>query len=122
MTWVTTHFALEGMIAYLFIGYALRNKFLHSNGTRALFILTNFFAVIPDFDVEIGLLIGDRMHRGLSHSIFFPLSFVIIGISLYIIKYKLLNLIILLLIQINSLNKKVPQKIKSSTYYPMYSL
>lgn len=80
MTWVTTHFALEGMIAYLFIGYALRNKFLHSNGTRALFILTNFFAVIPDFDVEIGLLLNNRMHRGLSHSIFFPFTLLLIGI------------------------------------------
>lgn len=84
MTWVTTHFALEGMLVYIFIGYALRNKFLHSNGTRALFILTNFFAVIPDFDVEIGLIFNNRMHRGLSHSIFFPFLFVLIGIVLLI--------------------------------------
>ena len=80
MTWFTTHLALEGMIAFVFIGTALRSKFLRSNSTKALFLLTNTFAVIPDLDVYLGILFGNREHRGPSHSIFYPLSFVINGL------------------------------------------
>lgn len=82
MTWITTHLALEGMIAFIFIGTSLRTKFLHSNSTKGLFLLANLFAIIPDFDVYIGILFGNRMHRGPSHSIFFPLTFVVIGLIL----------------------------------------
>ena len=79
MTWFTTHLALEGMIAFIFIGYSLRSKFLKNNSTRALFLLANTFAIIPDFDVYIGILFNNREHRGPTHSIFFPLTFLAIG-------------------------------------------
>ena len=79
MTWFTTHLALEGMIAFIFIGYSLRKKFLTSNATKALFLLANTFAIIPDLDVYVGILFNNREHRGPSHSIFFPLTFVMIG-------------------------------------------
>ena len=92
MTWFTTHFALEGMIAYMFIGYSLRNKFLHSNGTRALFLLANSFAIIPDLDVYLGILFNNRMHRGPSHSIFFPLTFVVIGFVLLLYNKQMTKL------------------------------
>ncbi len=79
MTWFTTHLALEGMIAFIFICYSLRSKFLKNNSTRALFLLANTFAIIPDFDVYIGILFNNREHRGPTHSIFFPLTFLAIG-------------------------------------------
>lgn len=89
MTWFTTHLALEGIIAFIFIGYSLRNKFLTNNTTKALFLLTNIFAVMPDFDVYVGILFNNREHRGPSHSIFFPLTFVLLGfILLYYNKMK----------------------------------
>ena len=84
MTWFTTHLALEGMIAFIFIGYSLRSKFLTNNTTKALFLFANTFAIIPDLDVYLGILFNNREHRGPSHSIFFPLTFVLIGLIILI--------------------------------------
>ena len=94
MTWITTHLALEGMIAFIFIGSSLRSKFLKSNATKWLFLTANVFAILPDFDVFFGILLNNREHRGPSHSIFFPLAFILIGFGFLIfnkIKAKDLN-------------------------------
>ena len=80
MVYFTSNLAIDGLLAYIFIGSSLRKKFLHSNWTKGLFLLANVFAIVPDFDVFIGEIFGLKNHRGLSHSIFFPLVFIIIGL------------------------------------------
>lgn len=85
MVYFTTNLAVDGLLAYIFIGSSLRDKFLHSNWTKALFLFANFFAIISDFDVFVGVLLGIKDHRGQSHSIIFPLVFIIIGLILLLV-------------------------------------
>ena len=87
MVYFTSNLAIDGLFAFIFIGSSLRNKFLHSNWTKALFLFANLFAIIPDFDVFVGLLLGIKDHRGQSHSIIFPLVFIIIGMILLLFNH-----------------------------------
>ncbi len=80
MVYFTSNLSIDGLLAFILIGSSLRSKFLKSNWTKGLFILANIFAIVPDFDVFIGEIFGIKNHRGLSHSIFFPLVFIIIGL------------------------------------------
>lgn len=82
MVYFTSNLAIDGMLAYILIGSSLRKKFLSNNWTKAIFLLANIFAIVSDFDVFFGLIFGFKNHRGLSHSIFFPFIFIIIGMIL----------------------------------------
>ena len=80
MTWITTHLALEGLILWIIIGKELRSRFLLNTRTKSIFLLANFMAIVPDFDVIFGFLLpGQRIHRGPSHSLTFPLFFLLLG-------------------------------------------
>jgi hypothetical protein len=79
LTWFTSHLALEGLIAFILIGSTLRQKFLTTNATKLLFLSANTMAIVPDLDVYLGILFGNRTHRGPSHSITFPLLFILLG-------------------------------------------
>ncbi|MHA2362750.1 MAG: metal-dependent hydrolase [Candidatus Hodarchaeales archaeon] len=80
MTWFTSHLALEGLVAWVLIGKNLRNRFLDSNKTKILFLVSNLFAIMPDLDVYLSTILpGPRIHRGPSHSLFFPIFFIFLG-------------------------------------------
>lgn len=89
MTWITTHLALEGIIGFILIGSILRAEFMRNNTNKMLFLLANFMAVIPDFDVYLGIIFKQALHRGFTHSITFPLIFICLGyLSLLYVKRK----------------------------------
>ncbi|KKL06358.1 hypothetical protein LCGC14_2596820, partial [marine sediment metagenome] len=97
MTWFTTHLALESLLIWMLIGTKLRKTYLESKRTRLLFFITSLFAIGPDLDYLIRLFTGwipggepvlnIFYHRGATHSIFFPLILVLIGISVILFNY-----------------------------------
>lgn len=89
MTWFTTHLALEGLIVWIFIGKDLRSRFLASLKARILFLLANIMAIAPDLDVYIRIIIPELLHRGPSHSIIWPIMFLVSGYIIWaILWYK----------------------------------
>ncbi|MHA1992569.1 MAG: metal-dependent hydrolase [Candidatus Hodarchaeales archaeon] len=92
VTWFSTHLALESLFVWMLIGSNLRENYLKTRKTSILFIFTSLAALGPDLDYIIRILtdwipgaesiLNIFYHRGATHSIFFPLLFVLIGLSI----------------------------------------
>jgi membrane-bound metal-dependent hydrolase YbcI (DUF457 family) len=92
VTWFSTHLALESLFVWMLIGSNLRENYLKNRKTSILFIITSLAALGPDLDYVIRILtdwipgaesiLNIFYHRGATHSIFFPLIFVLMGLGI----------------------------------------
>ncbi len=74
MTLTPTHLSLESILLWTFIPASERERFQNK---KRFFWLVVAFSVLPDLDAFLGI------HRGISHSILFPMILVIIGTFIY---------------------------------------
>ncbi len=74
MTILPTHLSLESILFWTFIPASEREKFQKK---KRFFWLVVVFSILPDLDSFFGI------HRGLSHSIIFPMVLVIVGTFVY---------------------------------------
>ncbi|MHA2226215.1 MAG: metal-dependent hydrolase [Candidatus Hodarchaeales archaeon] len=74
MTIFPTHLSLASILLWIFISSSEREKFQKN---KKFFWIVVLFSVLPDIDSFVGL------HRGISHSILFPILLTIIGTIIY---------------------------------------
>ncbi len=91
MPHAVTHFLIPAILLELFREFCVRNK--KSFSVHYVFI-GGMAGLLPDLDVAVYYILGffgftlQEVHRTFSHTLFFPLIFVILGLIFYNFKTK----------------------------------
>jgi len=85
MPLAVTHILLPIILVDTFRDHFLKKKKILSN---RLILFAGLAGLLPDIDLPISLLLGVDLHRTITHSIIFPLMFLILAGILYFRKNK----------------------------------